>query len=310
MRKLKSIAVAIVACLVLTGCGCEKKATTYTVTFDSNGGTAVASQKVEDGKTVTSPANPTRDGFTFDGWYLNDVKYDFSKKVTSNFTLVGKWTASSTTKDNDKKDDNKTVTPTPSNNNTPSKNTNSGTGSKTNTGSGSNSGSSSNTNKTVAVTGITLNASAVTLTAGESSTLTATIAPTNATNKAVTWSSSDTNVVTVVDGKLTAVAAGTATIYAKAGDKTATVTVTVNPAVQSYTYENVGTPAGFADVQVGIKVYDASGKEVVASELDDANGNYLGEYSSSAKLIVVNKNEVSKIAKVIISGQTYDIKQK
>ena len=70
--------------------------------------------------------------------------------------------------------------------------------------------------------------SEATLTEGESLTLTATVAPEDATDKTVTWSSSDKGVATVDNnGKVTAVAAGTAIITAKAGDKEATCVVTV-----------------------------------------------------------------------------------
>jgi len=83
-------------------------------------------------------------------------------------------------------------------------------------------------NPTVAVTGITLNKSSTTITKGNSETLTATITPSNATNKTVTWTTSNSSVATVSNGKVTAVAAGTATITAKSNNgKTATCIVTV-----------------------------------------------------------------------------------
>ena len=86
-------------------------------------------------------------------------------------------------------------------------------------------------NNDVAVTGITLSESSITLVAGgETTTLTATVTPDNATDKTVTWTSSNTSVATVEDGVVTPVAAGTATITAKAGDQTATCTVTVQAA--------------------------------------------------------------------------------
>ena len=66
------------------------------------------------------------------------------------------------------------------------------------------------------------------LNTGETLTLTATVKPDNATDKTVTWSSSNSSVATVdANGKVTAVAQGTAIVTAKAGDKTATCTVIV-----------------------------------------------------------------------------------
>ena len=89
---------------------------------------------------------------------------------------------------------------------------------------------------TVDVTGVTLSQSeAAMIVGGDALTLTATVAPDNATDKTVTWTSSDPTVATVADGVVTAVAAGTATITATAtngtddtaDDKTATCTITV-----------------------------------------------------------------------------------
>lgn len=87
-----------------------------------------------------------------------------------------------------------------------------------------------NAPQTVPVTGVTLDETELTLEKDGSQTLTATVAPTNATNKDVTWSSSNPEVATVEGGKVTAVSEGTATITAKAGEQTATCTVTVTKA--------------------------------------------------------------------------------
>ncbi len=68
----------------------------FTVSFASNGGSAVDSQSVVKGGVVTEPADPTKGGYTFDGWYadsgLTDA-WDFSgDTVTANTTLYAKWT--------------------------------------------------------------------------------------------------------------------------------------------------------------------------------------------------------------------------
>lgn len=83
---------------------------------------------------------------------------------------------------------------------------------------------------TVPVTGVTLDKTTLSLEAGKEETLTATVEPTNATNKTVAWSSSDDTVATVdTNGKVTAVKAGTATITVTTadGNETATCAVTV-----------------------------------------------------------------------------------
>ena len=79
----------------------------------------------------------------------------------------------------------------------------------------------------VPVTGITLNQSALDLLVNEKDTLTATVTPDNATDKTVTWTSSDEAVATVSGGVVTAVGAGEATITAQAGEFSATCVVTV-----------------------------------------------------------------------------------
>ena len=79
----------------------------------------------------------------------------------------------------------------------------------------------------IVVEEISFNKTSVSLKAGETVTLTATVKPDNATDKTVTWSTSDASVATVNDGVVTAKKVGTATITAKAGDKSATCEITV-----------------------------------------------------------------------------------
>ena len=90
----------------------------------------------------------------------------------------------------------------------------------------------------IPVTGVTLNKTELALAAGASETLTATVAPENATNKTVKWSTSDEKIATVdATGKVTAIAPGTATITATTedGGKTAACQVTVTSAVTGVT---------------------------------------------------------------------------
>ena len=72
----------------------EIPVTTYTVTFDTKGGNDIAPVTVNAGEKVATPTTPVRDGFTFDGWYVDDtsaVKYNFEDSVTNNITLYAKW---------------------------------------------------------------------------------------------------------------------------------------------------------------------------------------------------------------------------
>ena len=64
-----------------------------TVTFDSDGGTEIEPLKIISGTKVNKDdiTNPTKEGYTFAGWYVGENKYNFSKMVTSNLSLKAKW---------------------------------------------------------------------------------------------------------------------------------------------------------------------------------------------------------------------------
>ena len=65
----------------------------YTVTFESNGGSEISSVDVASGEKVTKPADPTRSGYEFKGWYKEDgTEWNFDKDVvTADITLYAKW---------------------------------------------------------------------------------------------------------------------------------------------------------------------------------------------------------------------------
>ena len=67
----------------------------YSVYFDSNGGSKVASGTVKGGK-IAKPEDPTKSGYKFLGWYLEDKAYDFNSEVKENMTLKAKWQLIST----------------------------------------------------------------------------------------------------------------------------------------------------------------------------------------------------------------------
>ena len=72
----------------------ETEQTTYEVTFNSKGGSAVKKQTVVEGEKATRPANPTKGGHNFADWYTEDTYvnvYDFNTPVTQDFTLYAKW---------------------------------------------------------------------------------------------------------------------------------------------------------------------------------------------------------------------------
>ena len=64
----------------------------YNITFEPNGGTVLTSaQVVEQGEKVLEPAEPSKEGHTFQGWYEGDTKYDFDKEVNKDIILTAKW---------------------------------------------------------------------------------------------------------------------------------------------------------------------------------------------------------------------------
>ena len=64
-----------------------------TVSFDSVGGSSVPSQEVRFFSKASKPQDPTRDGYTFDSWYLDDKKFDFDSRITKDTKLVARWSA-------------------------------------------------------------------------------------------------------------------------------------------------------------------------------------------------------------------------
>lgn len=67
----------------------------YTISFESNGGSAVSSLTQNYGTVVTEPSDPTKTGYTFSGWYSNiglTTAYTFTTMPASNLTLYAKWT--------------------------------------------------------------------------------------------------------------------------------------------------------------------------------------------------------------------------
>ena len=74
------------------------EATQHTVSFNTDGGSAVANQTVNNGEKAARPAtDPTKDGYTFDGWFTEDgTEFDFDTAITADITVYAKWTEEST----------------------------------------------------------------------------------------------------------------------------------------------------------------------------------------------------------------------
>ncbi len=79
----------------------EEKAT-YTVTFDSMGGSEVPAEVVEEGSKVIKPTDPTKENYIFDGWYLTDSykkAFDFDTEIYTDYVLFAKWKSDEVTPD-------------------------------------------------------------------------------------------------------------------------------------------------------------------------------------------------------------------
>ncbi|GEM_PF-4438069 len=87
--------IALVAKFAKTTSSGGSGSSSYVVKFETNGGGKVASQSLKRNAVVKKPATPTKEGYTFEGWYTDKeltTEYDFSTEVTKGFTLYAKWT--------------------------------------------------------------------------------------------------------------------------------------------------------------------------------------------------------------------------
>lgn len=99
--KLKKILIAILsltAFFTLVSCdnsgAGDNPPAEITITFNSNGGSTITSQSVPENEKITKPANPTKDGYTFAGWYSDSsltTVWNFNDPVTKDVTLYAKW---------------------------------------------------------------------------------------------------------------------------------------------------------------------------------------------------------------------------
>lgn len=147
----------------------------------------------------------------------------------------------------------------------------------------------------VAVTGVTLNKTSLTLEAGQDETLIATVAPSNADNKNVSWSSSDNTVASVDQtGKVSAVAAGTATITVTTadGNKTHTCTVTVTAPSTTIPVTAIALNKTSTTITIG-----ASETLTVSYTPTNANtGKAITWTSSNNNIATVNNGVVTAVA--------------
>lgn len=89
--------IMLLSCKTKAGDGEETQTVYYTVTFNSNGGSEIASQKAAAGSTVKIPAEPTYDNYVFDEWTYNGKAWDFyADTVKGDMTLTAQWISADT----------------------------------------------------------------------------------------------------------------------------------------------------------------------------------------------------------------------
>ena len=184
----------------------------------------------------------------------------------------------------------------------------------------------------VPVTGVTISGGQRELEAGDSCTFTATVSPSNATNKSVTWTTSDSSVATVSSsGTVTAVGEGTATITVTTADggRTAFVTLTVTGQADYISLSSsflamqngdsvvlVATTGSGADVQwsssnTGVATVDRNGRVTVVSDSGSAVITAsAGENTASCKVVVISQDNVDEITRTDLEesdGGVYEI---
>lgn len=150
------------------------------IIFDTNGGSKIDNIKIKKGEKLNSPNNPTKKGFLFDGWYLNEKKFDFDEKIDESITLIAKWKKEekNSTSSNNNKNSNK--------GNEKSNNSNNKKENKTD-----NTNNKNNENKNT----ISLSTNSISLKTGESTTFSMTYSPSDANWLALGCNSNNENAI-------------------------------------------------------------------------------------------------------------------
>ena len=90
MKKIFLI-IILLFCIFVIATGCKEEDIIVTVSFESNGGTIVESQKIKKGEKAVRPEDPIKEGYVFVNWYNGDTEFDFDTPIVSNLELLAIW---------------------------------------------------------------------------------------------------------------------------------------------------------------------------------------------------------------------------
>ena len=243
-------------------------ADTITIKFDTNGGSKIDDMIVVKGETLKLPQNPTKEGYKFKTWVdKNETPIYDEALLSEDTTLKAVW----------EKVENKS---------TSSNNSNS-------------SGNSQTENKTVQATGVKLNTTSKSMTVNTTDKLVATIEPSNASDKTVTWSSDNTSVISVdQNGNIKAVGLGEANITVKtANGKTASAKVisdvkNITLSVTNQTISKYGTNSTKITANIDSNGYNVPNSLITWSAPDTTGYTSAASMSINGKIATITARDV------------------
>ena len=259
----------------------SETADTITIKFDTDGGSKIDDMIVVKGETLKLPQNPTKEGYKFKTWVdKNETPIYDEALLLEDTTLKAVWE--------------KVEVKTNNTNNT----TNSGNENPVN---------NSQENKTIEVTGVSLNTTSKSMIVNTTDKLVATIEPSNASDKTVTWSSDNTSVITVdKNGNIKAVGLGEANITVKtANGKTASAKVisdvkNITLSVTNQTISKYGTNSTKITANIDSNGYNVPNSLITWSAPDTTGYTSAASMSINGKIATITARDVWSSTSAII----------
>lgn len=157
----------------------------------------------------------------------------------------------------------------------------------------------------IRVSSILLNPTSISITEGQTTTISATISPSNASNQKVIWSSSDASIATVKDGVVTALKHGTAIITAKAEDEIATCNVSVVPATGAISLDATHITCRSAELSGKVNFSQASTDMVFGILYSTSSGVLYGKSENLEAAVFDSDYNFSLLTNVLEPETTY-----